>query len=93
MPWPLPKKPEKAQRAKKRPQFLALLAFPGSFAHKEKPGKRGKYSLGFPSFSRAQPLLAFPGFFLVFLHVQKNLDRQEFYAGIPVNSRRSFTGE
>ena len=55
----------------------------GFFAHKEKPGKRGKFCHGFPGFSRnswktrrARTLLAFP-------HLQKILENQEFYPRIP----------
>ena len=62
----------------------------GFFAYKEKPGKRGKFCHGFPGFSRnswktrrARTLLAFPGFFLAFPHLQKSFENQEFYPRIP----------
>ena len=68
----------------------------GFFAHKEKPGKRGKFCHGFPGFSRnswktrrARTLLAFPGFFLAFPHLQKKLGKPRI---LPQNSGLLFAG-
>ena len=61
----------------------------GFFALKEKPGKCGKLSPGFPGFSRnswkareAWTLLDFPTFSLAFPHMHKILQSQEFSAKI-----------